>query len=128
MKWLLDTNAFLWFVLNDARLTTRAREVLEDVKSDLFLSPASYWELAIKVSLGKYRLPTSFAQFLRTQLIANGIAILPIRIEHAARLLKLPPHHRDPFDRMIIAQASAEGMPLISSDKMVDAYGLTRCW
>jgi PIN domain nuclease of toxin-antitoxin system len=128
MKWLLDTNAFLWYVLDDTRLTMKAREVLEDAKSDLFLSPASYWEPAIKVSLGKYRIPTSLAAFLKSELTENGIAILPIRIEHAARLVSLPFHHRDPFDRMIVAQALAEDMPLISSDEAIDAYGISRCW
>ena len=128
MKLLLDTQAFLWFVLNDARLSPTAQTLLVDPANELLFSPASYWEIAIKVSIGKYRVPGSFKDFMDRQIAVNQLSILPITVAHAAVVASLPFRHRDPFDRLLIAQSLAENVPLVSSDSVVDAYGATRLW
>ena len=127
MKLLLDTHAFLWFLLDDERLSTSARTAIEQTEI-LHLSPASHWEIAIKISLEKYVLPEPFAQFMERELANNNITILPIEITHTAQLTALPFHHRDPFDRLIIAQALAEKLSVISIDSQFDAYGVGRVW
>lgn len=128
MRLLLDTQAFLWFVLNDARLSPTARTLLVDPANELLLSPASYWEIAIKVSLGKYQVPGSFKDFMDQQIAVNRLSILPITVAHSAVVASLPFHHRDPFDRLLVAQSLAENVPMVSSDPVVDAYGVTRHW
>src|SRR5688500_17902074 len=100
MRLLLDTHAFLWFVLNDAQLSSNARTLMGDPANELLLSPASYWEIAIKISLGKYALPGDFGDFMERQVTDNSLTILPITIRHAAAVAALPLHHRDPFDRL----------------------------
>ena len=127
MKLLLDTHAFLWFLLDDERLSTPAKAAIEQTEI-LFLSPASHWEIAIKIALGKYALPEPFAEFMARELAGNDMTILPIEISHTAQLTTLPFHHRDPFDRLIIAQALTEGLPLVSIDSQFDAYGVKRVW
>lgn len=128
MKLLLDTHAFLWFILNDPRLSRTAAALLADPANELFLSPATYWEMAIKVSLGKYALPRPFADFMDDQLARNSLTVLPITAAHAAVVAGLPFHHRDPFDRLLAAQALAEGIALVSADTVFDAYGVVRLW
>ncbi len=128
MKLLLDTHSFLWFVTSDSQLSPAALALIADVNNELFLSPASYWEVAIKVSLGKYPLTVPFETFFTTALAANGIQILPVEIPHAAVLSALPMHHKDPFDRMIAAQALSESIPVVSSDAALNLYGVTRLW
>jgi PIN domain nuclease of toxin-antitoxin system len=125
---LLDTHAFLWFVQDDPRLSARARNAIADPDSRVMVSPASYWEIAIKISLGKYVLPMSYADFMREQIAQNNFEILPILPEHTAKLTDLPFHHRDPFDRLIIAQALAEDLDLASIDEAFDAYPIRRLW
>jgi PIN domain nuclease of toxin-antitoxin system len=127
MKLLLDTHAFLWFLLDDERLSIPARTAIEQTKI-LYLSPASHWEIAIKIALGKYALPESFAQFMKRELAENDMTILPIEIMHTEQLITLPFHHRDPFDRLIISQALAENLPIVSIDSKFDAYGVERIW
>jgi len=128
MNLLLDTQALLWFVLDDPRLSGRARESIVATDGLIFVSPASFWEIAIKVSLGKYALPAPFAAFWDDQLLTNDFTLLPISMSHTARVVDLPFHHRDPFDRLIIAQSLVEGTPIASSDEMFDRYGVTRVW
>jgi PIN domain nuclease of toxin-antitoxin system len=89
MKFLLDTHAFLWFILDDAQLSSRARALIVDEQNDIFLSPASYWELAIKISIGKYQLPGPFVPFLHQQIDLNDFTILPITVEHAGKVASL---------------------------------------
>ncbi|MEQ1525439.1 MAG: type II toxin-antitoxin system VapC family toxin [Gallionella sp.] len=127
MKLLLDTQAFLWFLLDDERLSTHAKTSIEQAET-LYLSPASHWEIAIKIALGKYSLPESFTQFMARELVSNNMTILPIEISHTARLTDLPFHHRDPFDRLIIAQSLAEQLPVVSIDLQFDTYGVKRVW
>ncbi|MGH9159560.1 MAG: type II toxin-antitoxin system VapC family toxin, partial [Vicinamibacteraceae bacterium] len=105
MRLLLDTHAFLWWVDDDNRLSRRARAAIADRENDCFLSLTSCWELAIKVSLGKLSLEANVEQFVSVQAATNGFTFLPVQFSHTARVARLPFHHRDPFDRMLAAQA-----------------------
>jgi PIN domain nuclease of toxin-antitoxin system len=128
VKLLLDTHAFLWFVTNDPRLSETALDSIAEPTNDILLSPASYWEIAIKVSLGKYPLAVPFEVFFREGTESGDMAILPIDLPHAAVLASLPLHHKDPFDRMLVSQAIAEQVPIVSTDSALDAYGIQRVW
>jgi PIN domain nuclease of toxin-antitoxin system len=101
---------------------------MEDPDSDLLFSPASYWEIAIKISIGKYSLPEDFTEFMRDQIDKNQLTVLPISIQHAAAVSSMPFHHRDPFDRLLVAQAIVENVELLSSDEIFDRYPITRLW
>jgi PIN domain nuclease of toxin-antitoxin system len=125
---LLDTHSFLWFVGGDARLSASARQVIEDLGNEIFISTASLWEIAIKVNLGKLDLGAPYEQFIPAELQRQKIAVFPIEVSHLSEVAKLPLHHRDPFDRLIIAQALTEGMPIISVDEVLDDYGVQRIW
>jgi PIN domain nuclease of toxin-antitoxin system len=128
MRLLLDTHAFLWFVWDDPQLSAPARTAIESSGQEIFLSAASCWEVAIKISIAKLALVEPLEPYLLRHLQLNRIAPLPITITHTGRLAALPLHHRDPFDRMLIAQASVEGMQLVSADAAFDAYSITRLW
>ena len=128
MKLLLDTHSFLWFIGGDVRLSPTARTLIEDVTNDAFLSVASLWEMAIKISLGRLQLAQPFETFIPQQLSMNRIGLLGITISHTAKVATLPFHHRDPFDRLLVAQAQVEQMALVSSDPAFDAYGIMRLW
>lgn len=128
MRLLLDTHAFLWFILADPRLSTTALALITDPLNHKHVSPASYWEIAIKIRLGKYKLSAPFEPFMSDQIARNRFTILPITVEHAAVLTALPLHHRDPFDRMLIAQTKVEAMRIVSIDSALDAYGVNRLW
>jgi PIN domain nuclease of toxin-antitoxin system len=125
---LLDTHAFLWFVLNDRQLSKVACDLITDPLNDVLIGPASYWEIAIKVSIGKYELPGSFESWIEHQIQVNEFEILPIKIAHAASIATLPFHHRDPFDRLLVAQALTEKIPIISGDVILDSYSVIRHW
>ncbi len=127
MNLLIDTHTFLWFVNDDPQLSTGAATLLESDNS-VFLSIASLWEIAIKVSIGKLTLSQPFEQFMPEQLALNDITVLPIRIVDCHQLIGLPFHHRDPFDRIILAQALVEGVPVVSIDTAFDAYAVNRLW
>jgi len=128
MNLLLDTQALLWFLLDDPRLSERAQESIADKNRLIFVSPASLWEIAIKISIGKYALPEPFATFWNKQLLLNDFTLLPISVSQTAYIVNLPFHHRDPFDRLIIAQSLVEEIPVVSSDAMFDCYGVDRIW
>ncbi len=128
MTFLLDTHAFLWFALRDARLSKTGSLLISDPGNRLLLSPASYWEIAIKISLGRYELNDDFGLFMREQIVENVLDILPITLEHAAVVATLPFHHRDPFDRLLVAQAIAEQIAILSCDTALDAYPVSRVW
>jgi len=128
MRFLLDTQAFLWFVLNDRALSQVACDLIADPLNDILLSPASYWEIAIKVSLGKYKIPGSFETWIEHQIQVNELEILPIKVAHAAAIVTLPFHHKDPFDRLLVAQALTEKVTIISVDAVLDKYAVTRYW
>jgi PIN domain nuclease of toxin-antitoxin system len=128
VRLLLDTHAWLWFSLGDRRLSAFAQRSIADGDAQKFVSPASLWEIAIKISLGKYVLAAPYEDFVRGSLEANGIRLLPIEPRHTAAVISLPFHHRDPFDRLLVAQAIVEELPIISNDAALDAYSVGRLW
>ena|SRR5438128_8804368 len=128
MRLMLDTHSFLWFVQGDPRLSATARQLAEDPVNDRFLSAASVWEMGIKISVGKLRLESPIEIFIPEHLNDNGMGLLGITVEHIAAISLLPFHHRDPFDRMLVAQAQVEQMAVVSVDPALDAYGITRLW
>jgi PIN domain nuclease of toxin-antitoxin system len=125
---LLDTHAFLWFITDDPKLSATGKATIADPANDILISPASYWEVAIKVSLGKYPLSVPFETLITQGIADNEFEILPIEPRHAAAVSSLPFHHRDPFDRLLIAQALVEQVPLVSADSTFDAYPINRLW
>ncbi len=128
MKLLLDTHTLLWFIAGSASLSAYARSLIEDAEYEKFVSIASIWETAIKVSIGKMSLSAPFDVLFPHQLRINGFELLPVKIEHTSVVATLPFHHRDPFDRLLIAQAIEEKMTLVSVDAHFDDYGITRLW
>ncbi|WP_295617461.1 type II toxin-antitoxin system VapC family toxin [Chamaesiphon sp. GL140_3_metabinner_50] len=128
MKLLLDTNVFIW--LNDAPQRVRAQvmTIIANSDNDLFLSLTSIWELQIKIQLGKLQLSDALPDILRTQQVDNNLQILTINLSHIWALENLPYHHRDPFDRLLIAQAQIEGMTLVSADGMFELYDVDLLW
>jgi PIN domain nuclease of toxin-antitoxin system len=128
VKVLLDTHAFLWAITEDSNLSRRAREIFVSRSSDLFLSVASVWEILIKVQIKELPLPKPAMPYLREQLATNSVQILPIMLDHVARLEELPPHHRDPFDRILIAQSLTEGWPIVSADPLLKDYPAPLIW
>jgi PIN domain nuclease of toxin-antitoxin system len=128
LRLLLDTHAFLWFVLNDSQLSAAARTAISDPNNEVFVSPATFWEVAIKVSLGKYTLAVPLEAFFQQGIQANGFKTLPIEFRHAAQVAALPFHHKDPFDRMLIAQALVEGLTLVSIEAAFASYGVKCLW
>jgi PIN domain nuclease of toxin-antitoxin system len=128
VRLLLDTHALLWFYLGDPQLSVPARTAIADPGNTKLVSPATYWELAIKVGLGKYVLTETFDEFLQHAIFDNGFAILPIELRHVSALVGLPHHHKDPFDRLLVVQALVEGIPLVSADAVLDSYPITRLW
>ena len=128
MRYLLDTNALLWFLADDKKLSRRARQLIESSSNESFVSIVSLWEIAIKTGLGKLDLAEPFEQMFPEQLHLNSIEILDITVNHLIKLTTLTLHHRDPFDRLIIAQGLVEELPIISVDTIFDTYGIDREW
>jgi len=128
MRALLDTHAFLWFILDDPQLSAAARSIIEDPANDIAVSPASYWEIAIKIKLGKYSLPQPYQSFMESQIAANDFHVLHIEPKHTAFVTTMELHHKDPFDRLLVAQALAEGIAIVSVDVQLDPYSVTRLW
>lgn len=128
MRILLDTHAFLWWVQDAPPLSGKARAAIADPENEALVSLASCWEMAIKVSLGKLKLPGAIERFVPEQLAVNGFQQLPIDFRHVARVASLPFHHRDPFDRLLAAQALEEGLTIISAEGVFRKYGIPRIW
>ena len=128
MRVLFDTHILIWLVEGDKNLSAVARSAIEDENNSLYLSIVSLWEITIKLSLGKLDLQLSVDEMVESFLIPGGIEILQIETSHLSILRDLPLHHRDPFDRLIIAQAKSEQMTLISADGMFDQYGISLLW
>ena len=120
---LLDTHVFLWWCQDSSNLSRRARDEIGTAET-VYVSVASAWETAIKVGLGKLRFEIPFAFGVQI----SGFQPLPITFEHTERLATLPPHHGDPFDRMLIAQAQIEDLAVVTNDEIFDRYGVTRLW
>jgi PIN domain nuclease of toxin-antitoxin system len=125
MRFLLDTQALLWVFSGDPRLGKRAARAVLEEQNELFLSLASYWEICIKVSLGKLRLKEGWPELLDSEIDRLGIRRLGIRQRHLLALLDLPFHHRDPFDRLLIAQAKCESLSIITADRSFSSYGVS---
>lgn len=128
MNALIDTHVFLWWINDDSRLSSSARTLLGKSTTIVRFSVVSAWEMAIKAGLGRLRVPADLGGFVARQLAVNRFDVLPILLPHALRVADLPPHHRDPFDRMLVAQAIVENLSLISADSGLDIYGIQRFW
>ena len=128
MKVLLDTHTFLWFIQGNDNLSDIARASIEDLKNQKFVSTASLWEIAIKVSIGKLEIGMSMPELIKREVLGNTFQIMRIEPAHLDELSKLPFHHKDPFDRLIISQSLAEDSPIISKDKVLSAYAAQLIW
>jgi PIN domain nuclease of toxin-antitoxin system len=128
MRLLLDTHALLWWVLDAEGLSKKARSALKDFNNEVYVSAATAWEIAIKFRIGRLPEAESFVHSFGDNLRKLGFAELPISVEHAQRAGLLPGEHKDPFDRMLIAQAQTEGFQLISNETLFDAYHVHRLW
>ena len=128
MKVLLDTHAFLWWITDSPKLSARARKVIQDSNNELFFSAASGWEIAIKAQLGRLQLPDNLEQFIMEQLSLNAILVLPIQLHHALRVYTLPQYHRDPFDRIIVAQSQIENLPILTTGTQITPYTVETIW
>lgn len=128
MRLLLDTHSFLWFAGGDERLSLDARNAIANLENDAYLSTASLWEMAIKANIGKLRLPMPLGDLVTEQVRTNDFDVLRSEISHYDTYVDLPLHHRDPFDRMIIAQAKAEGLQVVGKDGEFDSYEVEMLW
>ena len=128
MRYLLDTHAFLWFVLDDQRISTKAKLKIEDSKNKIYFSAASAWEIAIKTEIARLKIKGDFDSFIIEQLSTNSFVPLSITISHCLYTKRLPQVHKDPFDRILIAQSKLENLQLISKDKKIREYNITTVW
>jgi PIN domain nuclease of toxin-antitoxin system len=128
VRLLLDTHAFLWWVDDSRRLSRKARAAIANRDSACYLSLASVWEMAIKVSVDRLKLPSAVDRFVSEQMAANAFEALPIDLRHASDVARLPFHHRDPFDRLLVAQALSEALAIVSADPVFAKYGVKRVW
>ena len=128
MKVLLDTHALIWWITDDERLSSHARSIISNGDNELLLSSASGWEIVAKARLGRIHLPGKPEAFIAEQLSLNSIQSLPIYMSHALHVYNLPFHHRDPFDRMIIAQAQLEDLPILTMDPQIEKYEIKVIW
>ncbi len=126
MRFLIDTHALLWFLREDSRLSSSAKSLIERDDSEVVVSIASIWEIAIKIGSGKLQLSGTFDDFCDIELRRNNFILLAVDLLHLKSLLPLPKPHRDPFDRIIIAQAVSEGIPIVSADEIFDQYPVKR--
>jgi PIN domain nuclease of toxin-antitoxin system len=128
MKVLVDTHTFLWDIIADSRSSTKAKQMLRSDEHELVFSLVSLWEIAIKIKTGKLNTIGSSVAYIRDEMKAYGMELLPIRYEHILQLELLPHHHGDPFDRLLIAQALAESLPILSADRIFASYGIKLVW
>jgi len=128
MNYLLDTHTLLWIVTDDNQLSSKAMKIFLDEKNEIFISIASLWEIAIKVSLDRLELGQPLSDFYYKHIVGNRISLLEIKVEHLAVLENLEYHHRDPFDRLIVCQSFVEEIPVLSSDKTFSKYPIKRIW
>lgn len=128
MRHLLDAHTLIWSLDDPNRLGARARAVLQDPANDLTVSVGTIWELSIKTGLGKLSLSLPYRQWMDRAFADLGITVSPITLEFTEKQMALPFHHRDPFDRLMVAQCLVDGIPLVSADAVFDHYGITRVW
>src|SRR5262245_39058548 len=126
MRLLIDAHSLLWAVDDPTRLSPVATTALKDPANELFVSAVTVWEISIKVGVGKMTLSAPFRDWMNRAIADLGLTLLPITVEYADAQAALPWHHRDPFDRLLIAQALTESIPIVSADALFDAYGITR--
>lgn len=128
MRLLWDTHTFIWFVTDSPQISITAKTLIEDEYNQKLLSIGSIWEMAIKHSLGKLSFKLPFMSFITSQMQQNSMELLNIQVEYLNVVASLPLHHRDPFDRLIIAQAMVEQIPVVGRDKAFDSYSVQRLW
>jgi len=128
VSYLIDTSVWLWSVFEPGRLSPKARDIFADLGQEVFLSAASAWEIAIKSASGKLRLPEPPATYVPRRMTEQGVRPLAVSHQHALAVSQLPRHHRDPFDRLLVAQANLENMVLISSDRIFERYAVQLLW
>jgi len=128
MKILLDTNAFLWAVSNDPQLSARARTLIDDHETTMFFSVAGIWEIVIKTQIGRLKFPKPVVDYVIRKMVEHSVKALPIDLKHMRRLEMLPPYHRDPFDRVMLAQCLEEDLAILSSDKLLKRYPVRLIW
>ena len=128
MRLLLDAHALFWYTTGDSQLSATAQTIIQDGANDVFISPASFWEMAIKVSVGKWQMNQSFEDYVDACLNRYHFVLLAIEPAHAIAVSRLPfpTSHRDPFDRLLIAQAQVEQLSIVSADAAFDAYSVQR--
>ena len=128
MRLLIDTECWLWSLSDPKRLNDEAKSIIAERRHSIYLSSASSWEVAIKAALGKLSLPEPPERYVPSRMAAQGIQSLPIEHAHALRVFSLPPHHRDPFDRMLVAQAQVESLSILTADRVFAAYDVPTIW
>jgi PIN domain nuclease of toxin-antitoxin system len=128
MRLLIDAQSLIWYVDQDHLLSPVAHAAITDPANDLLLSAATIWEIAIKISLKKLALSLPYGQWMTKAVADLGLSVLPITVEYADKQTSLTWHHRDPFDRLLVAQALVDNVPVVSADAILDAYGVTRIW
>ncbi len=128
MTYLLDTHTLLWIVADDPKLSEAAKSIYLNRQNDIYLSAASVWEMAIKVSIGKLHLDYTLQEFVKRHVYGNSIKVLDLHLDYFYQVENLPYHHRDPFDRLIIVQGMTENIPILSTDTVFDSYPVHRIW
>ena len=128
MRLLLDTHTFIWYVTDNPKHSAHVKLLIEDENNEKLISIASIWEMAIKHSIGRLNFSLPFMEFVGQQLTVSNIGLLEINLQHIEVVASLPLHHRDPFDRLIIAQSMAQQIPILSVDAIFDAYAIARVW
>jgi PIN domain nuclease of toxin-antitoxin system len=125
---LLDTHAFLWWVLDSSALSDVGRDLMGDGRNDLYVSAASAMEIAIKARRGRLALPEPPESYVPSRLVSEGFTAMPVELGHALRVARLPDIHRDPFDRLLVAQAQVEGIPIVTADPAIAQYDVETIW
>ena len=128
MRVLLDTHTFLWWTDNDRRLSSQVRSIIGDGNNTLFFSAASGWEIVIKARLGKLQVPGDLAPFITDHLVRNNVTTLSIHLSHTLYVYTLPSLHRDPFDRLLVAQSQLEHLPILTADPLIQQYAVETIW
>jgi PIN domain nuclease of toxin-antitoxin system len=128
VKYLLDTHTFLWWNLDDPQLSPQAKEIIADGSNEIFLSAGSAWEIAIKAAKGRLILPEPPTQYVAERMSLYRFQSLTVQISHACQVYQLPPHHHDPFDRLLIAQSQLESLPLLTGDNIISRYEIETIW
>src|SRR5262249_1726446 len=126
MKLLVDSQSVIWALDNPTRLSPAATAALQDSANNLLASAATIWEISIKVGLGKLTLSASYRDWMNQAIADLGLTVPPVTVDYTAAQVVLAPHHEDPFDRLLIAQALTDGIPIVNSDAQFDSYGVTR--